>query len=89
MLWLVSGPGSFLLPFLLPGTFGVDAGRFYAVLPDMSVGKPAARLRNPQSGHKTETSLNQVVAACYWYSRHPQPGYQTSPIQVVIGFLGC
>jgi hypothetical protein len=39
MMWLVSGSKSSLLPLLLPLTFGVDAGRLYAVLPDRSAGK--------------------------------------------------
>jgi hypothetical protein len=41
MMWLVSGSNSFLLPSLLPLTFGVDAGHLYAVLPERSVGKLA------------------------------------------------
>ena len=51
----------FLFPSLLPRTFRVDAGCLYAVLPDMSAGKAAARPRNAQSGHKTATSSIQLV----------------------------
>ena len=42
MLWLVPGSGGFLLPLLLPHTFGVYVGRLCAVLPDRSVGELAA-----------------------------------------------
>ena len=89
MLWLVPGFRGFPLPLLLLPTFGIDAGRLYAVLQDKSVGILAARPRNPQSEHKTATSLIQVVVDCFWCSRNPQPSYQTSPIQIVIGFSRC
>ena len=83
MVWLV--PGS--RDFLRPGTFGVDAGRLYGVLPDRSASQIAARPRNPQSRHKAATPLIQVAVVYLWCSRHPQPGYQTSPIQVVTVFF--
>jgi hypothetical protein len=51
MLWPVHGSRGFLLPLLLLRTFGVDAGRSYAILLDRSVGKLVARFRNPQSGY--------------------------------------
>ena len=38
-----TGSREFLLPLLLPRTFGVVIGRLYAVLSDRSVGKLAAR----------------------------------------------
>ena len=82
MLWLVPSFRDFLLPLLLPRTFGVVVGNLYGVLSDRSVGKLAARPGNPQSGKKTAKCSIQVVVVHFWCSRNHQPGYQTFPIQV-------
>jgi hypothetical protein len=52
-------------------------------------GRCWAFVRCPSGYYKTATSLIQVVVAYFCCSRHPEPGYLTCPIQVVIVFLRC